>query len=543
MSHSLFKVPNPVNEPALSYAPGSKEREMLKKELERQSATVLNIPLVIDGKEVFSETKGKVVMPHDHSHILAEYSIAGEKEIKIAIESSLKAKEKWYAMPWEHRASIFLKAADLLSGPRRQKIVAATMLGQSKSVFQTELDAACMMIDSLRYFVYFAQEIYKNQPNNASTMWNRVEYRPLDGFVAAICPFNFTAIASNLSMAPAVMGNTVLWKPAPTAVLSNYYIYQLLIEAGLPKGVINFVPAHGHDTSEFMLKNENLAGFHFTGSTKTFKNVWKTVGDNIDNYHNFPKLVGETGGKGFVFAHKSTNVQQLVANTLRGAFEYQGQKCSAASRMYVPASIWQEVRAKMIKETEQLPMGDVRNFKNFLNAVIDETAFKKIISYIEYIKSSDDADIVYGGSYDGTKGWFIEPTIAVTTNRDFKTMKEEIFGPVLTIYVYKDENFEHELKEMCKTVPYALTGAIFAQDRDAIVQMESILKEEAGNLYINDKPTGAMIGHQPFGGARGSGTNDKAGSTFNLMRWTSPRTIKEVFLPPEEVHYPYMKEE
>lgn len=543
MSNQYVNVPKPVNDAIRMYAPGSPERAALKKELEKQSNEVLEIPLVIDGKEVLTQNKGKLVMPHDHSHVLANYSIAGEEEIKAAIKSNLNAKEKWYAMPWEHRASIFLKAADLISGPRRNKIIAATMLGQSKSVFQTELDAACMMVDSLRYFVHIAQEIYRQQPNNAPTMWNRIEYRPLDGFIAAVCPFNFTAIAANLIMAPAVMGNAVIWKPAPTAILSNYFIYQALLEAGLPKGVVNFLPAGGLETSEYMLKDENLAGFHFTGSTKTFKSVWSLVGDNIDNYYNFPRLVGETGGKGFVFAHSSANVNQLVVSTIRGAFEYQGQKCSAASRMFVPSSIWEATKEQLVRETKNLKMGDVRDFETFLNAVIDEVAYKKIIGYIEYIKSSDNAEILCGGGYDDSKGWFIEPTIVVTKDRNYKTLKEEIFGPVLTIYVYEDDKFEEELQNMRRDAPYALTGAIFADDREAIATMELILKEEAGNLYINDKPTGAMIGHQPFGGARGSGTNDKAGSAFNLMRWTSPRTIKEVFLPPEVVPYPYMAKE
>jgi len=540
MSNGIFSIPAPINEPVLNYKKGSPEREAIEAELKLQSSTHSIIPIIIGGQKIHTNKKGYVKNPCDHSHVLAEYSIAGEEELKLAIDESMKAKEKWYNMPFEHRAAIFLKAAELLAGPWRQKLNAATMLGQSKTVYQAEIDSACEMIDFLRFNVSFAEEIFKNQPKSASGMWNRMEYRPLSGFVAAISPFNFTAIGGNLPSAPAIMGNTVVWKPAGTAILSNYYLYKLFEEAGLPSGVINFVPCNGSDMSKFVLTNKKMSGFHFTGSTGVFNSCWKLVGENISKYESYPRLVGETGGKDFIFAHEKTAVKPLVTAMVRGAFEYQGQKCSAASRAYIPESLWGEVKEKVLAETAKLKTGDVRDFTNFVGAVIDEKAYDSIIEYIEYAKNSDDAEILCG-EYSKDKGYFITPTIILAKTPDFKTMKEEIFGPVLTIYVYKNKDFVEAL-ESCNTVsPYALTGAIFSQDREVLVYMEKKLADAAGNFYINDKPTGAVVGQQPFGGSRASGTNDKAGSVLNLLRWTSPRTIKETFVPAEEVSYEFMK--
>ena len=537
--NALFNVPTPVNEPVLSYAPQTPERAAIEAELKRQSSEKLVIPLIIGGKEIHTQNKGTCRMPHDHSHILAEYSIAGPEELKAAADAATAAKAAWNAMDWEHRAAIFLKAAELLAGPWRQRLNAATMLGQSKTVYQAEIDSACEMIDFLRFNAHFAQEIYKNQPNSAPGMWNRMEYRPLSGFVVAISPFNFTAIGGNLPTAPAIMGNTVLWKPASTAVLSNYLFYQLLQEAGLPEGVINFVPCKGSDVSRYILNDPRMAGFHFTGSTGVFNSCWKLVGENIHNYENYPRLVGETGGKDFIFAHKTASIQPLVTAMVRGAFEYQGQKCSAASRAYIPESLWPQVKDRLLAEIESLKVGDVRDFTNFMGAVIDESAYRSIVEYIDYAKESQDADILCG-SYNSEKGWFIAPTVIQAKTPDFKTMKEEIFGPVLTVYVYPDNELEATLESCNKVSPYALTGAIFAKGRDVIVHLESALADAAGNFYINDKPTGAVVGQQPFGGGRASGTNDKAGSILNLLRWTSPRTIKETFVPAESVAYPYM---
>jgi len=540
MNNAIYSVPAPINEPVLSYAPGTSERAGIKAELERQAtAPPVKIPVIIGGKEIFEGSKGQCRMPHDHSHILAEFTMAGPSELKAAVDAAMNAKEKWANMPWEHRASIFLKAADLLAGPWRHRINAATMLGQSKTIHQAEIDAACEMADFLRFNVYFAQEIYKNQPENAPTMWNRMEHRPLSGFVLAISPFNFTAIGGNLPTAPAIMGNTVVWKPASTATLSNYMFYQILQEAGLPDGVINFVPSRGVDVSEVVIKDPRMAGFHFTGSTEVFSGVWKLIGENITTYENYPRLVGETGGKDFVFAHASAPVRPLVTALVRGAYEYQGQKCSAASRAYIPESLWPAVKEGLLDEVGKLKTGDVRDFSNFMGAVIDKNAFNFITSYIDYAKDSKDAEILCG-HYDDSKGYFVYPTVIQAKTPDFKTMKEEIFGPVLTIYVYPDDELESAL-ESCRTVsPYALTGAIFARERQALICMEQALADAAGNFYINDKPTGAVVGQQPFGGGRASGTNDKAGSILNLLRWTSPRTIKETFVPAETVDYPFM---
>jgi len=543
MKNSIFSVPTPVNEPVLSYAPGSAERAAIKAELAKQASEVIKIPLVIGGEEIHMPTpKVKCTMPHDHAHVLAEYSVAGQAELKQAVEAAVAAKAAWQNMPWEHRAAIFLKAADLIAGPYRALINAATMLGQSKTVNQAEIDSACEFADFLRFNVHFAQEIFKDQPINAPGFWNRMEYRPLSGFVLAISPFNFTAIGGNLPTAPAIMGNTVVWKPASTAVLSNYYIMRILREAGLPNGVINFVPCRGKDVSEQIIADPRMAGVHFTGSTGVFSDIWRSVGENITKYENYPRLVGETGGKDFIFAHNTTPPAQLVTAMVRGAFEYQGQKCSAASRAYVPESLWPCVKEQLLAEVVKLRVGDVRDFRNFMGAVIDENAFKSITGYIDYARDSKDAEILCG-SYDSSKGWFIQPTVILAKKPDFKTMVEEIFGPVLTIYVYPDSQFDAAL-ESCKTVsPYALTGAIFSADRNVLAHMERELADAAGNFYINDKPTGAVVGQQPFGGGRASGTNDKAGSILNLLRWTSPRTIKETFVPPVQVEYPFMLEE
>lgn len=542
MNNAYYQLKMPTNEPVNSYAPGTAARESLKEELCRQSGLQVEIPVIIGGKEIHTAKTGTCVMPHDHQHVLAVYHMAGEEELKAAMEASMEAKKQWEEMPWEHRASIFLKAADLLAGPWRDKVNAAAMLGQSKTAYQAEIDAACELADFLRFNVYFAQQIYMQQPNNTKGVWNRTEYRPLDGFVAAISPFNFTSIGGNLCTAPALVGNTVVWKPASTAVLSNYYFYQVLCEAGLPAGVINFVPCAGADMSKYVLSDPRLAGFHFTGSTAVFSGVWSLVGENIRRYHSYPRLVGETGGKDFIFAHKSAQVEALVSAMVRGAYEYQGQKCSAASRAFIPASLWPEVKEKVLAEIAKIKVGDVQDFTNFMGAVIDQKAFKSITGYIDYAKESADAEVLCGG-YDGSRGWFVYPTLIQAKKPDFKTMAEEIFGPVLTVYVYPDEEMEATLKVCDEASPYALTGAIFAQDRQVIVEMERSLRNTAGNFYINDKPTGAVIGQQPFGGGRASGTNDKAGSLLNLYRWISPRSIKESFVPASEIAYPFMEEE
>ena len=541
MNNAYFKLQMPQNEPVHSYLPGSAERASLKAELARQSQTKLEIPVIIGGKEIFTDDTEDCVMPHDHHHVLATFHRAGEKELKQAIEAATQAKKAWASMPWEQRASIFMKAAELLTGPWRDRVNAATMLGQSKTAYQAEIDSACELADFLRFNVYFTQQIYSEQPNNTKGIWNRTEYRPLDGFVTAITPFNFTSIGGNLGTAPAIAGNTVVWKPASTAVLSNYYFYQVLKEAGLPDGVINFVPCRGSDASKYVLTDPRLAGFHFTGSTAVFRSVWSLVGQNLASYANYPRLVGETGGKDFVFAHPSAQVAPLVSALARGAFEYQGQKCSAASRAFIPASLWPKVKEGLLSEISKLKVGDVQDFRNFMGAVIDGAAFSTIKGYIDYAKNSPDADVLCGG-YDDSKGWFIYPTVIQAKKPDFKTMKEEIFGPVLSVYVYPDEEFEETLDICDKATPYALTGAIFAQDRQVIAHMEDALSNAAGNFYINDKPTGAVINQQPFGGARASGTNDKAGSLVNMYRWISPRVIKETFVPAEDITYPFMDE-
>lgn len=540
MSNGYFKVEMPKNEPVKAYLPGSPERASLKKELERQSAEVVQVPMIIGGKEVWTERKTKAVMPHDHAHVIAEAASGGEKELKDAIAAALAARKAWTEMPMEHRVSIFLKAADLIAGPMRDKVNAATMLGQSKTAYQAEIDT-CELIDFLRFNVYYLQQIYERQPNNTPNVWNRIEYRPLEGFVTAISPFNFTSIGANLPTAPAIAGNVVLWKPATTAVLSNYYVMQALMAAGLPAGVINFVPSRGSDMSKYVLSDPNLAGFHFTGSTEVFSGVYSLVGENIKKYKTYPRLVGETGGKDFIFAHNSADVPGLVAALTRASYEYQGQKCSAASRAFVPASIWPQVKEGMLAEIEKIKIGDITDFTNLMGAVIDASAFKTNKEYIDYAKASEDAEVICGG-YDDSKGYFVYPTLIEAKKPDFKTMVEEIFGPVMTVYVYPDDKLDETLASCDTATSYGLSGAIFADDREAIVKMEDALKGTAGNFYINDKPTGAVIGQQPFGGARASGTNDKAGSEINMYRWLSPRTIKELRVPCLDVTYPYMVE-
>ena len=540
MSNGYFKVEMPKNEPVKAYLPGSPERASLKKELERQSAQVVQVPMIIGGKEVWTERKTKAVMPHDHAHVIAEAASGGEKELKDAIAAALAARKAWTEMPMEHRVSIFLKAADLIAGPMRDKVNAATMLGQSKTAYQAEIDT-CELIDFLRFNVYYLQQIYDRQPNNTPNVWNRIEYRPLEGFVTAISPFNFTSIGANLPTAPAIAGNVVLWKPATTAVLSNYYVMQALMAAGLPAGVIKFVPSRGSDMSKYVLSDPNLAGFHFTGSTEVFSGVYSLVGENIKKYKTYPRLVGETGGKDFIFAHNSADVPGLVAALTRASYEYQGQKCSAASRAFVPASIWPQVKEGMLAEIEKIKIGDITDFRNLMGAVIDASAFKTNKEYIDYAKASEDAEVICGG-YDDSKGYFIYPTLIEAKKPDFKTMVEEIFGPVMTVYVYPDDKLDETLASCDTATSYGLSGAIFADDREAIVKMEDALKGTAGNFYINDKPTGAVIGQQPFGGARASGTNDKAGSEINMYRWLSPRTIKELRVPCLDVTYPYMVE-
>ena len=540
MSNGYFKVEMPKNEPVKAYLPGSPERASLKKELERQSAQVVQVPMIIGGKEVWTERKTKAVMPHDHAHVIAEAASGGEKELKDAIAAALAARKAWTEMPMEHRVSIFLKAADLIAGPMRYKVNAATMLGQSKTVYQAEIDT-CELIDFLRFNVYYLQQIYDRQPNNTPNVWNRIEYRPLEGFVTAISPFNFTSIGANLPTAPAIAGNVVLWKPATTAVLSNYYVMQALMAAGLPAGVINFVPSRGSDMSKYVLSDPNLAGFHFTGSTEVFSGVYSLVGENIKKYKTYPRLVGETGGKDFIFAHNSADVPGLVAALTRASYEYQGQKCSAASRAFVPASIWPQVKEGMLAEIEKIKIGDITDFTNLMGAVIDASAFKTNKEYIDYAKASEDAEVICGG-YDDSKGYFVYPTLIEAKKPDFKTMVEEIFGPVMTVYVYPDDKLDETLASCDTATSYGLSGAIFADDREAIVKMEDALKGTAGNFYINDKPTGAVIGQQPFGCARASGTNDKAGSEINMYRWLSPRTIKELRVPCLDVTYPYMVE-
>lgn len=544
MANAKFNLPLPPNEPVKSYAPGTPERTALKNQLNAMVQHTIEIPLIIGGKEIKTGNTEKCVCPHNHKTILAYYHKASEKEIEIAIEAAMQAHKIWSKMEWHDRIAVFLKAADLISLTEWRYILnAATMLGQSKNVFQAEIDSAAELADFFRFNAYYAMKIYEEQPLHSPIgMWNRMEYRPLEGFIFAVAPFNFTSICGNLPTAPAIMGNVALLKPASSAVYSAYWIMKLLEAAGLPEGVINFIPGSGAKVGSIVMDSEYFGGIHFTGSTSTFNSMWKTVAGNLSKYKSYPRIVGETGGKDFVFAHSSADVEALGVALIRGAFEYQGQKCSAASRAYIPKSIWNNLKDYLINELKTVKMGDVLDFTNFINAVIDKNAFASITSYIEYAKNSKEAEIIYGGNYDDSVGYFIEPTIILTSNPKFKTMEEEIFGPVLTIYVYDDSKYEETLHLCDETSPYALTGSIFAQDRKAIELADKILTHSAGNFYINDKPTGAIVGQQPFGGARASGTNDKAGSYLNLLRWVSARTIKENFVPPKDYRYPFMLE-
>jgi 1-pyrroline-5-carboxylate dehydrogenase len=540
---SIPKIEMPKNEPIYAFGPGSKEKAELKAKLKELGRKKIDIPCVINGRNVRTGKTGLCVMPHDHKHVLGVYHKAGRHEVEAAIKAALAAKAKWSALPWEARAAVFLKAADLLAGEYRATLNAATMLGQSKTAFQAEIDSACELIDFFRYNVYYMKTILGQQPESAPGMWNMSEARPLDGFVFAVTPFNFTSIAGNLPTAPAIMGNTCVWKPASSAVYSAHFIMELLKRAGLPDGVINMIPGPGSVVGGLVLTHPDLAGVHFTGSTATFQSMWEVIGTNIRNYNQYPRIVGETGGKDFIFAHPTADVKPLVIAMVRGAFEFQGQKCSAASRAYIPKSLWPRVRKMLLHEISTIKMGDPADFRNFMTAVIDKAAFESIKSYITYAKRSKDATIIAGGGCNDRKGYFIEPTVIVAKKPDFKTMREEIFGPVLSIYVYNDKQLEKTLGLVGTTSPYALTGAIWAQDRDAIVMMTEKLRDTAGNFYINDKPTGAVVNQQPFGGSRASGTNDKAGSLLNMIRWTSPRTIKETYCPPENYRYPFMTEE
>jgi 1-pyrroline-5-carboxylate dehydrogenase len=543
MSTGFFKVPTPINEPILSYAPGSKERTAIKKALAEARATVLDIPMYIGAEEVRTENKKTLSPPHDHKHILAHYHEGDKSHVEQAINAALAAKELWANLSWENRASIFLKAADLLAGPFRYKINAATMLGQSKNIFQAEIDSACELIDFIRFNVHFMSEIYSEQPISSPGVWNRLEYRPLEGFVFALTPFNFTAIAGNLPTSAAMMGNTVVWKPANTQIYAANVIMQVLIEAGLPDGVINLVYANGPDAGEVIFNHRDFAGIHFTGSTGVFQNIWKTIGNNIHKFRTYPRIVGETGGKDFIMVHKSANAKEVSTAMARGAFEYQGQKCSAASRCYIPSNLWEDVKKYLIEDLKSFKMGPTEDLGNFINAVIDEKAFDSITSYIDKAKANPMNEIIAGGKYDKSKGYFVEPTVILTKDASSITMCEEIFGPVLTVYVYHSENFEQTLELVDSTSPYALTGSIIAKDRYAVELATKKLVNAAGNFYINDKPTGAVVGQQPFGGARGSGTNDKAGAKVNLMRWVSMRTIKETFVTPVDYRYPFLEKE
>jgi 1-pyrroline-5-carboxylate dehydrogenase len=540
MSLAISKVPVPVNEPVKAYAPGSPERASLKAKLAQMSAQKIEMPLVIDGKNVRTGKLGHSVMPHRHAHVLGDFHQGGEADVQSAIAAALRAQKDWANLPWEARAAVFLKAADLLAGPYRDVLNAATMLGQSKTCHQAEIDSACELIDFFRFNVAFYEQLLREQPQSSPGMWNRLEHRPLEGFVFAVSPFNFTSIAGNLPTAPALCGNTVLWKPASTSVYSAHFLMQLFKEAGLPDGVINLVTGSGADIGNPVLASKHLAGIHFTGSTKVFHQMWRTVGDNIDQYASYPRLVGETGGKDFIVAHASADPIALATAITRGAFEYQGQKCSAASRVYVPSNLWPQVKELLVAQVEGIRMGDVSDFSNFMGAVIDASSFKTQKAAIDEAKASSDASILVGGEYDDREGWFVRPTIIVTTNPGYRTLCDELFGPVLTLHVYDEGKWLDTLDLVDRTSPYALTGAIFAQDRYAIQQGLERLRNAAGNFYINDKPTGAVVGQQPFGGARASGTNDKAGSILNLIRWISPRSIKETFVPATDYRYPFM---
>jgi 1-pyrroline-5-carboxylate dehydrogenase len=535
------RIPPPVNDPNRTYAPGSPEREALKARLKSMAGERIDIPLVIGGREIRTGKTAQAVMPHDHRHVLADYHLAGPEHIEQAIAASTAARREWAGWPWEERAGVLLKAAELLATTWRPTVNAATMLGQSKTAYQAEIDAASEMIDFWRFNAHFAQELYSEQPISSPGMWNSMEYRALEGFVYAITPFNFTAIGGNLTTAPALMGNTVLWKPASSALLSGYYTLRVLEEAGMPPGVINFIPGSAAEVTNILLDSPDLGGIHFTGSTEVFNMMWEKVGRNIGRYRSYPRLVGETGGKDFIVAHPSADPTEVAVAIARGGFEYQGQKCSAASRVYIPQSIWNEVRDQTIAMMKEFKVGDVRDFRNFMGAVIDKKAFDRISEYLDDAKQN--AKILQGGGAKGDSGYFIEPTLIQTEDPGYRCLCEEIFGPVVTAYVYPDAKWEETLSIVDQTSPYALTGAVFSRDRLGVQQAMSALRNAAGNFYINDKPTGAVVGQQPFGGARGSGTNDKAGSKLNLVRWVSARTIKETFSPPRDYQYPFMAEE
>ena len=540
MNNALFQFAHPANEPVKEYRPGSPERAALEKELERQSNEVVEIPIIIGGKEIRTGDMGEVVMPHNHEHVIARYHKVGEKEVNMAIEAAMKAKKDWENTPWIERASIMARIGQLLATKYRARINASCMLGQSKNAFQAEIDSACETIDFFRFNNYYAGNLYSEQPSSTPDQLNRVEYRPLEGFIMAVTPFNFTSIASNLNMTPALMGNTTIWKPSTTALLSNYHLMQIAMEAGLPAGVVNFLPGQGSLIGNIALNNPNLAGIHFTGSTATFQGLWRTVGMNISNYRSYPRLVGETGGKDFIFAHSSADPREVACAIVRGAFEFQGQKCSDASRAYIPASLWNEVKQTVGEMLETIKMGDVCDFTNYVNAVIDEASFDNCKGYIDRAKASEEAEIVFGGNCDKSVGYFVEPTVILAKNPRYESMAQEIFGPIITIYVYEDKDYEQTL-ELCDTTsPYALTGAIFVNELKARQLADEKLKYSAGNFYINDKPTGAVVGCQPFGGSRASGTNDKAGGLWNLIRWTNPRAIKETFVPATEYGYPFL---
>lgn len=543
MSNAIFEVPQVTNEPVLSYAPGSPEKAALKAAIAAMKEQQISIPMTIGGDKITTSNTIDIHPPHELKHTLGQYCKGDSSHVHQAIEAAMAAKPAWEAMPWQERAAIFLKAADLISGPYRAKMNAATMLGQSKNVYQAEIDAVAELVDFFRFNVQYMTEIYQQQPNSGKNIWNRLEYRPLEGFVFAITPFNFTAISGNLPGSAALMGNTVIWKPAETQIYSANLVMEIMEEAGLPAGVVNLLLVDGPVAGDIIFAHPDFAGLHFTGSTKVFQHLWQCIGNNISKYKAYPKIVGETGGKDFVIAHASADPIQVATALSRGAFEYQGQKCSAASRAYIPTGMWPTVRQRLEEDIASFKMGTVEDFTNFINAVIDERAFDKISNYIAEAKKEDGVEVIIGGNVDKTEGYFIEPTVILTTNPNSRTMEEEIFGPVLTIYVYEDDAYEATLELLDQTSPYALTGAVFAKDRAAVVTATEKLRHSAGNFYINDKPTGAVVGQQPFGGGRGSGTNDKAGSILNLYRWISPRTIKENFVPPTDYRYPFLAEE
>lgn len=543
MSKGFYKAPFPYNEPVLTYAPGTPERKALKAMLAELKSKEIEVPMYIGGEEVRTGDLVRMATPHDHKHTLGYYHKGTGEHVTRAINAALAIRAKWQSLTWDHRAAVFLKAADLISGPFRAKLNAATMLGQSKNAYQAEIDAACEMADFLRFNVHFMTEIYKDQPVSSHGTWNKMEWRPLEGFVYAVTPFNFTSIAGNLPSAPALMGNVVVWKPANTQVYSANVLMEIFGEAGMPPGVINMIMVDGPVGGKIMSTHPEFVGVHFTGSSEVFNKIWKAIGENVAIHNTFPKIVGETGGKDFIMVHSSAKVNPVVTALTRGAFEYQGQKCSAASRAYIPRSLWPGIREKMVADIRSFKMGGVEDFRNFINAVIDEAAFDKLATYIDQAKKDPDAEIIAGGNYDKSVGYFIEPTVILTRNPRYITMCEELFGPVLTVFVYEDDQYEQTLEILDKTSPYALTGSLFAQDRYIIDMTTKKLVNAAGNFYINDKPTGAIVGQQPFGGARASGTNDKSGSYLNLLRWVSPRTIKENFNPPVDYRYPFMDEE